>query len=98
MSRLIDADAFDRRLEAAEFDAALNNADDESRPFREQTTYYSTDSFRAVMSYQPTIDAIPVEWMKGIRDIMRRSSSPAAGDMLNRVIEMWQKEQEEQDG
>lgn len=42
----------------------------------------------------PTIDAIPVVWLKGIRDIMHRSSSPAAGDMLNRVIEMWQKEQE----
>ena len=61
MARLIDADAFDRRLAAAEFDAALNNADDENRPVREQALYYSTQSFRDVMRYQPTIDAIPVE-------------------------------------
>lgn len=46
----------------------------------------------------PTIDAIPVEWLQGIRDILHRSSSRAAGDMLNRVIEMWQEEREAQDG
>lgn len=62
--RLIDADDFDRWLANAEFTAALNNADDNDRPFEHEAMYYSTKSFRDVMSYRPTIDAIPVEWMR----------------------------------
>ena len=42
----------------------------------------------------PTIDAIPVVWLKGIRDIMQKQSSRAAADLLSRVIEMWENEQE----
>ena len=99
MSRLIDADAFDRRLAAAEFDAALNNADDESRPFREQTTYYSTDSFRAVMSYQPTIDAIPVEWIENmLKEWQKSRESFETCGAISAMLVRWQKEQEAQDG
>ena len=58
--RLIDADRFDRRLAAAEFDAALLEADDRDEPFEHQAMYYSTQSFRDVMKYQPTVDAVPV--------------------------------------
>ena len=42
----------------------------------------------------PTVDAIPVVWLKGIRDIMQKQSSRAAADLLSRVIEMWENEQE----
>ena len=42
----------------------------------------------------PTVKAIPVVWLKGIRDIMQKQSSRAAADLLSRVIEMWENEQE----
>ena len=56
--------------------------------------YLSFADILDVIDNAPTVDAIPVEWLKGMRDLMHRSSSRAAGDMLNRVIEIWQKEQE----
>lgn len=58
--RLIDADAFDRALCNAKFSAALNEAYDADRSFEDQEMYYSTQSFRDVMRYRPTIDAAPV--------------------------------------
>ena len=65
--RLIDADAFDRALADAEFTAALNEAADQDSPFEQKTMYYSTQSFRDVMAYRPTVDAMPVihaQWVK----------------------------------
>lgn len=91
MARLIDADAFDRRLAAAEFDAALNNADDENRPFREQAMYYSTQSFRDVMQHQPTIDAIPAEWLK---ELLLSTDDDVDKVELAWITREWQKEQE----
>ena len=91
--RLIDADEFDRRLAAAEFNAALNNADDESRPFREQTMYYSTQSFRDVMSCRPTVDAIPVEWLKDAAGRYEYSGCNDSADVVMEVIKDWYKEQ-----
>ena len=59
--RLIDADAFDRALCNAKFLAALNHAYDADSSFEDQEMYYSTQSFRDVMKYRPTIDAIPID-------------------------------------
>ena len=98
MSRLIDADAFDRRLANAEFMAALNHADDNDKPFEHEAMYYSTQSFRDVMSHQPTVDAIPVEWLVNLKnEYAREGREQAEGDLLNLLL-MWQKEQEAQDG
>ena len=85
MSRLIDADAFDRRLANAEFMAALNHADDNDKPFEHEAMYYSTQSFRDVMSHQPTVDAIPVEWLM---DMANR------GDFVYSAVTRWKYEQE----
>ena len=58
--RLIDADAFDRDLCNHKFTAALNEAYDAGTAFKDREMYYSTQSFRDVMKYRPTIDAVPV--------------------------------------
>lgn len=58
--RLIDADAFDRFIASHEFSAAMNDAYDKDGPFEADSMYYSADSFRAMMKYRPTIDAVPV--------------------------------------
>ena len=58
--RLIDADAFDRDLCNHKFTAALNEAADAGTAFEDKEMYYSTQSFRDVMKYRPTIDAVPV--------------------------------------
>lgn len=77
--RLIDADAFDRRLANAEFSAALNEANDNDRPFEHQAMYYSTQSFRDTMKYQPTIEAITIrqleEWEKDVTNIILSRSA-----------------------
>ena len=65
--RLIDADAFDRDLCDAKFSASLNRAYDENRAFEDEEMWYSTQSFRDVMKYRPTVDAVPVvhgKWQK----------------------------------
>ena len=54
--RPIDADAFDRALAAGEFNAALAEADENDRPFKDVAMYYSTKSFRDVMKHRPTIE------------------------------------------
>ena len=58
------------------------------------------DEDECVVTYEniknaPTIDAIPVVWLRVLCDIMRRQSSRAAADMLSRVIDLWRQEQEE---
>lgn len=58
--RLIDADAFDRDLCNHRFTAALNEAADAGTAFEDREMYYSTQSFRDVMKYRPTIEAVPV--------------------------------------
>lgn len=58
--RLIDADAFDRDLCNHKFTAALNEAADAGTAFEDKEMYYSTQSFRDVMKYRPTIEAVPV--------------------------------------
>lgn len=87
--RLIDADEFDRELAAAEFHAALNNADDEDRSFREQTMYYSTQSFRSVMSCRPTVDAIPVWRLEMVRDDADEAGDLEMRDAVTRLIDEW---------
>lgn len=43
----------------------------------------------------PTVDAIPVVWLRVLCDLMRRKSAKAAADMLRRVLDLWRQEQEE---
>ena len=90
--RLIDADEFDRALVNHEFTAALNEAADNDRAFEEQTMYYSTQSFRDVMKYRPTINAIPVEWIINKQKCASENDSLDVG--IAELLEMWQKEQE----
>ena len=90
--RLIDADAFDRRLANAEFTAALNHADDNDRPFEHEAMYYSTQSFRDVMSYQPTVDAIPLEWLRNVKEHIPESIEKMGIDV---VLMLWANEQED---
>ena len=59
--RLIDADAFDRDLCNHRFTAALNEAADAGTAFEDKEMYYSTQSFRDVMKYRPTIEAVPIK-------------------------------------
>lgn len=59
--RLIDADAFDRDLCNHKFTAALNEAADAGTAFEDKEMYYSTQSFRDVMKYRPTIEAVPLD-------------------------------------
>lgn len=59
--RLIDADAFDRDLCNHKFTAALNEAADAGTAFEDKEMYYSTQSFRDVMKYRPTIEAVPIK-------------------------------------
>lgn len=54
--RLIDADAFDEWLQKhEEATAALEAADSDVFVDKDRKTYYSTQSFRDVMRYRPTI-------------------------------------------
>lgn len=66
--RLIDADAFDRALCNHRFTAALNEAAEAGTAFEDRELYYSTQSFRDVMKYRPTIEAVPLdklcEWLE----------------------------------
>ena len=96
--RLIDADAFDRRLANAQFIAALNNADDNDRPFEHEAMYYSTQSFRDVMSHQPTVDAIPVEWLEEKLEQKRHQQYGRLGvAAITKVLMYWHEEQEAHD-
>ena len=81
--RLIDADVLKARIEQ-----------EEDREY-DATGYllHMTDSL-PVIDNAPTIEAIPVEWLRVLCDIMRRQSSRAAADMLSRVIDLWRQEQE----
>lgn len=89
--RLIDADEFDRWLADYEFSAALLRAYDEDKSFKQETMYYSTQSFRDVMQYQPTLKVIPVEWIK------QKMNDPDlyARDCAKWMLECWKREQEE---
>jgi len=64
--RPIDADAFDRDLCNARFVSALNEAYDADTSFEDREMYYSTQSFRDVMRYRPTLDVRPVVHAKWI--------------------------------
>ena len=57
--RLIDANAFDKWLENHEkAAAALEAADSDVFVDKDKKTYYSTQSFRDVMRYRPTINCV----------------------------------------
>ena len=96
--RLIDADAFDRALANHEFSAALNEAASNDRVFEDIPMLYSTQSFRDVMSYRPTIDAIPVSWICGlIRDEENTRNYKTAQYLTNMIWEWHQQEDEERE-
>lgn len=51
--------------------------------------------FRVEIEKIPTIDAIPVEWLRGLKEKLYGNSNGLAYRMLLDVIlNMWQKEQE----
>ena len=85
--RLIDADAFDRALANAEFTAALNEAADAGTAFEDKEMYYSTQSFRDVMKYRPTIEAVPIKaisaWLAGYAAPPKYAIDEVNGAMLD---------------
>lgn len=58
--RLIDADAFDRYLARAEFNAAMSECCDRDCKFESIPMYYTTESIRLVLNNMPTIEAVNV--------------------------------------
>ncbi len=84
MSRIIDADALkDRLQEALEFQEKHDN-------------YEGAELFEIAQDFvdeQPTIDAIPVEWLEEQRDKLSEAWDEEWHE-INGLIEQWQKEQE----
>ena len=93
--RLIDAYSFDRALANHEFTAALNEAASNDRAFEAIPMLYSTQSFRDVMKYRPTIDAVPVEWLREF-DLYYAGIS-GGSPYFRELMAAWQKEQETQE-
>ena len=91
MGRLIDADALtDYVTKVYEYDLCHTDADDYTEG-RASAEHYVLEKIREL----PTIDAIPVEWMKRIQDkcvadVIQVPMYVAIGWL----IDMWQKEQE----
>lgn len=50
---------------------------------------------RKIMAEAPTIDAIPVEWLRRFQSAMPNTANVMGVDV---VLKMWQKEQEAQNG
>ena len=61
----------------------------------------AVETVRDLIKGAPTIDAIPVEWLRGLMieyANINTQEHAAYAYCLNNVIEEWQKEQEAQDG
>lgn len=76
MARLIDADALMRTHES---EVATIRKD------------WTIDDLTTAIETAPTIDAIPVEWLRNHREL------PLPRQNIYSIIYMWQKEQEAQD-
>ena len=83
--RLVDADALDITLADAQSTCKKNGGN-----FR----YGVLSNVRANIADAPTIDAIPVEWlrdkMRGYASVLKSTETAA----LVMVMQMWEKEQE----
>lgn len=87
--KLIDADA----LPSALFQKHVHD-EEELEPM-----LYFEDAVKVVENV-PTINAIPVEWLRGLMNILVTGDALEQGQalFLSNVIEAWQKEQEANDG
>ena len=88
MSRLIDADA---RVTVRSFDR-MNDEYSHDEMSISEALDFATDE-----GCPPTINAIPVEWLRGLMIIYANIKTPEYASYaycLNNVIEGWQKEQE----
>lgn len=83
--RTIDADAFDRCLADAQSECKKNGGN-----FR----YGMLNQVRGNLAEQPTIDAIPVEWLEDKELDYRTTGDKMFSDAFAVVIGEWQKEQE----
>ena len=81
--RLIDADA---RVTVQSFDA-MNEEYNQDEMTVEQALDFATDE-----GCPPTIDAIPVEWLRKKRKYASEGDSLDVG--IAEVLDMWEKEQE----
>ena len=106
MARLIDADAY-----ADEMRKKQNNCRAWKDSLEEGTELYALaeQSFvtfveaALTLKSQPTIDAIPVEWLKEQRkkndpESVRDINGAFVTICIDGVLALWQKEQEAQDG
>ena len=89
--RLIDADVLCEYWHISEKceECHWNNRDCSKPP------YYSLHDICGAIYEVPTIDAIPVEWLRGLKEKLYGNSNGLAYRMLLDVIlNIWQKEQE----
>ena len=84
--RMIDADTFDKRLADAQSECKKNGGN-----FR----YGMLNQVRGNLAEQPTIDAIPVEWIKNRLNAMLKGTASAESCFTIQImLAEWQKEQE----
>lgn len=83
--RTIDADAFDRCLADAQFECKKNGGN-----FR----YGVLNQVRGNLAEQPTIDAIPVEWLREHKHWAAVDGDNECVLVIAYLLDRWQKEQE----
>lgn len=92
MPRLIDADALFDAMDLYVTTVSVCATEGEARGMTRMKQICLEDVQNA-----PTVDAIPVAWLKSIKEtMMRQSRNKAETCVLARVIEMWEKEREEE--
>ena len=77
MSRLIDADALREGFEAADFD------DDQ---------FENCDNAARIVRNAPTIDAIPVEWLRNEMNMADDRGDSEMTDAISWLLQTWQEE------
>lgn len=82
--RLIDKDEFDRCLADAQSECKKNGGN-----FR----YGVLNQVRGNLAEQPTIDAIPVKWLKA-QNTSTKYYKTVQGQAVELVLELWHKEQD----
>lgn len=87
--RLIDADALDNMLSEAQAECKRNGGN-----FR----FGVLSNIRENIKEQPTIDAIPVEWLKAKMRECESEKYNKPWQCYEFILRIWQKEQEAKDG
>ena len=92
MGRLIDADALKEEIEFHPTSVSVCMTAAEAKG----QTYFKNRCLEDIAN-APTIDAIPVEWLKAQNNSTEYFKT-VQGQAVELILELWQKEQEAQDG